>query len=356
MRDEFLGINQVKIVGTGLIGTSIALGLAQHGVGLELVDSDSNSLSLAKDLLSTSIKSGKPDLVVIATPPTDVFGALQEEFEQNPQSTFIDVASTKYNLVQKIESLSALSMNFVGTHPMAGREFSGASHAQADLFQGRAWIVTPTSITKNSSLSLATQLIQMLGATVYEMPAKEHDQLLALISHLPQMVSTALAAALQSSEREAKLAGQGLRDMTRIADSNPELWSQILLENQGFVLDCLEGFGLEIEALKKALSASSKDQIEQIFRRGNAGRAKVGGKHGAQSRNYRYLMVVIKDEPGALSKLFNECAAINANIEELSIEHSPGQLTGLITLAFSPEDASRVHDHLLKKNWKVHLR
>ena len=353
---EHLKIKQVRIVGTGLIGTSIALGLAQQGIGLELSDKNQSSLDLAKDLLSLSLREAEADVVVIATPPGDSFEALLSEYKRNPQAVFIDVGSTKYNLIQKIESLSDFAVHFVGTHPMAGREFSGASHAQADLFQGRAWILTPNSRTDSNAMGLAVEIVQMLGATPYQMSAQEHDQLLALISHLPQIISTTLAASLERSGREAKLAGQGLRDMTRIAESSPELWSQILLDNREFVLNSLAQFELEIEAFREALQLSSKEKIEEIFRQGNAGRAKVSGKHGALPRNYRYLMVVIKDEPGALSRLFNECASIQANIEELSIEHSPGQLTGLITLAFSSEDATRVQEHLVKKNWKVHLR
>jgi prephenate dehydrogenase len=346
----------VRVVGAGLIGTSIALGLASRGVSVELHDEDQNALDLAKDLLAPHVKVGVPDLVIVATPPKTILNVLKKESASNPQATFIDVGSVKNNLVLDVEALTELATRFVGSHPMAGREVAGPSSAQADLFQGRAWILTPTSVTEESSIDVAKELVEALGATAYIMNAPAHDSLLARISHLPQITSTALAGAIEQLGDDLNLSGQGLRDMTRIANSDGELWSEILLENQNEVLKAISEYQQIIANLKDALESRDESALKNLFINGNKGRARVSGKHGSKPRNYSHLMIVIKDEPGALSQLFEQCAAINANIEDLSIEHSPGQLTGLITLAFSPDDALRVQDHLLSHDWKVHLR
>ena len=346
----------VRVVGAGLIGTSIALGLASRGASVELHDEDQNALDLAKDLLAPHVKVGVPDLVIVATPPKTIVNVLKREFGNNPQATFIDVGSVKNNLVLEVETLTELAARFVGSHPMAGREVAGPSSAQADLFQGRAWILTPTSVTEESSIDLAKEVVEALGATAYIMSAPAHDSLLARISHLPQITSTALAGAIEQIGDNLNLSGQGLRDMTRIANSDGELWSEILLENQNEVLKAISEYQDIITDLKDALESRDESALKNLFINGNKGRAKVSGKHGSKPRNYSHLLIVIKDEPGALSQLFEQCAAINANIEDLSIEHSPGQLTGLITLAFSPDDALRVQDHLLSHDWKVHLR
>jgi prephenate dehydrogenase len=346
----------VRVVGAGLIGTSIALGLASRGVSVELHDEDQNALDLAKDLLAPHVKVGVPDLVIVATPPKTILNVLKKESGSNPQATFIDVGSVKNNLVLEVETLTELATRFVGSHPMAGREVAGPSSAQADLFQGRAWILTPTSVTEESSIDVAKELVEALGATAYIMNAPAHDSLLARISHLPQITSTALAGAIEQLGDDLNLSGQGLRDMTRIANSDGELWSEILLENQNEVLKAISEYQQIIANLKDALESRDESALKNLFINGNKGRARVSGKHGSKPRNYSHLMIVIKDEPGALSQLFEQCAAINANIEDLSIEHSPGQLTGLITLAFSPDDALRVQDHLLSHDWKVHLR
>lgn len=354
------GIRNLRIVGTGLIGTSIGLRAGQAGLNLELTDSNLASLNLAQDLLSPYLlnanESHEIDLVVVATPPITAFEVLKEEFCRNPKAIFIDIGSVKNNLVLKVESLSELKNRFLGTHPMAGRESSGASSAQADLFEGRAWILTPTESTSTDVIDSVTEFVKLMGSSPYQMPPEKHDQLLAYISHLPQILSTSLSAAILSADEDLSLAGQGLRDMTRIAGSNGALWSEILLENQQALEIALHDFEIQLADLKTAVRENNRDAVMQIFKSGNRGRSLVSGKHGATPRNYEHLLVVIKDEPGALSKLFSECASIGANIEDLSIEHSPGQFTGLITLAFSPEDASRVRVHLEEKDWKVHQR
>lgn len=351
-----MNIKHVRVVGTGLIGTSIALGLAQRGLTVELFDKDSRALALAQDLLKNQISKAQPDLVVIATPPVNAFSALREEFERNPKAIFIDVGSVKYKLQQEVDSLSALSHSFIGTHPMAGREISGPSSAQADLFAGRAWIITPKQGLSQEIIKEVRAIIELLGATVYEMQPQEHDEVMARISHLPQLLSSCLASLVNVQDLGSELAGQGLRDMTRIASSDPKLWEQIFLENKGAVIEALNNFEEKLVEFKAALSTSSGEAITKLMEQGRSGRNKLSGKHGAKPRNYAHLLVVIKDEPGALSTLFNECAEISANIEDLAIEHSPGQYTGLISLAFSPEDAQRVFEHLTKKNWNVHLK
>ncbi|MBU3691905.1 MAG: prephenate dehydrogenase [Candidatus Nanopelagicaceae bacterium] len=353
-------IQNLRIVGTGLIGTSIALRAGQSGMKVELADSDLSTLNLARDLLAPYLLDVQGtnliDLVIIATPPMAAFEVLIAEFERNPKAIFIDIGSVKTNLVHKVEGLSALKQRFLGTHPMAGRESAGASAAQADLFEGRAWILTPTETTSSEIIEVVAGFVSLMGATPYQMSPYKHDEVLAYISHLPQILSTSLSATILDSQEDVSLAGQGLRDMVRIAGSDGELWSEILRENQQAVLQALEGFEGKLSELRAAILNSNNNSIVEVFKSGNMGRALVSGKHGAKPRNYEYLLIVIKDEPGALSKLFNECASIGANIEDLSIEHSPGQFTGLITLAFSPEDANKVRAHLESHDWKVHQR
>ena len=344
---------QVRIVGTGLIGTSIALGLARLGVKIDITDSDPVHERLARDLLEGSLASGAPDLVVIATPPNSIFQVLQEEFRTYPDAMFIDVGSVKTELLVQVEQLPALAKRFLGTHPMAGRESGGARSAQSDLFNGRAWIVTPTSVTEGRVRETFSELARCLGAIEYEMGGREHDDLMASISHLPQVLSTALAESLQSSSR-LDLAGQGLRDMVRIAASDPKLWSEILLANKRSIIDAIERFSTKLSELKKSIEQNDEEEINSHFVNGAKERARVSGKHGAQPRNYVELLIVIEDRPGQLSALFQHCAEVDANIEDLSIEHSPGQETGLISLSFSPMDAERVTTHLQSHGWKVH--
>jgi prephenate dehydrogenase len=185
------------------------------------------------------------------------------------------------------------------------------------------------------------------------MSADKHDRAVALVSHLPQVTASLLAGQLIEADPELlDLAGAGLRDTTRIAASNPALWDEILNSNSDEILPLLINLQSDLGSLidRLASSASVKDLIEA----GNQGRAKIPGKHGGTAREYALLPVVIEDKPGQLAALFDECASAKVNVEDLTIEHSPGQFTGLITLALSTKDAQILQDHLTKSGWSVH--
>lgn len=179
---------------------------------------------------------------------------------------FIDIGSTKSNLVSQVELFPELADRFLGTHPMAGRERGGARAAQSDLFQGRAWFLTPTPSTNSRVKAMAEEVISLLGATSYELGAHEHDALLAAISHLPQAVSSALASSL-NEDLKLDLAGQGLRDMVRIASSDPELWSEIFFANKENVMRSLDDFQRALDLLRNAISAEDKKSLVSNFRK-----------------------------------------------------------------------------------------
>jgi prephenate dehydrogenase len=185
------------------------------------------------------------------------------------------------------------------------------------------------------------------------MQAAEHDRAVALISHLPQAVASLLAGQLISGERSAlELSGAGLRDTTRIAASNAALWDEILASNSAEVVPLLISLQSDLMALIEALKTSAS--VSSFIEKGNQGRSLIPGKHGGVAREYTYLPVVIEDKPGQLAALVSECAKANVNIEDLTIEHSPGQFTGLITLALSKSDAEALSAHLIGSGWNVH--
>jgi prephenate dehydrogenase len=240
---------------------------------------------------------------------------------------------------------------------MAGREVGGAESARADLFQSRTWVYVPANLQGGpvdpSLLAAGLWIIETLGATPVAMSAAEHDRAVALVSHLPQAVASLLAGQLISGEKnDLDLAGSGLRDTTRIAASKADLWDEILSSNAEQLLPLLISLQSDLGALVEALQNGRS--VAAFIERGNTGRAKIPGKHGGAAREYTYLPVVIEDKPGRLAALFNECASAKVNIEDLTIEHSPGQFTGLITLALSQSDAQILSDHLIGSGWNVH--
>ena len=347
---------RVRIVGSGLIGTSIGLALVSRGVEVDMRDIDPRAELLARDLVkSQELKD--PELTIFALPSSSLSQALDSEFAINPGSKFIDIGSVKTKPLLDVSRSNIPSKNFLATHPMAGREVGGAESARADLFQSRTWVYIPNDLEGKpidpELLGYGLWLISALGAVPVAMQAAEHDRAVALISHLPQIVSSLLAGQLLSGERSAlELSGAGLRDTTRIAASNATLWDEILSSNAREIVPLLISLQNDLAALVEALKSNTS--VSSFIEKGNQGRALIPGKHGGAAREYTYLPVVIEDKPGQLAALVSECAKANVNIEDLTIEHSPGQFTGLITLALSKSDADVLSAHLIGSGWNVH--
>ena len=345
-------VRSVRIVGAGLIGTSIGLALAAKNIAVEMIDVDSRNQALAQDLTG-GVSIAEPELIILATPLRALSQVINEQYELNPNSTFMDVCSVKVEPLQKVQASKLPLKQFVGTHPMAGREVGGAESARADLFLSRSWIITPDAHSDSEAVAKVKWLIDLLGATCVELDAVSHDAAVARVSHLPQITATLLAGSLHGVAPEwLDLAGAGLRDTTRIAASDENLWKEIISSNSQEIKALLTNLHNELGTMIDAVN--DEERIAVIMRKGRDGRNLIPGKHGGKAREYTYVPIVIDDKPGQLGAIFNECAAMSVNVEDLVIEHSPGQLNALITLALSADDAVKLSNHLSSIGWNVH--
>jgi prephenate dehydrogenase len=347
-------LTHVRIVGAGLIGTSIALALRATGVTVTLVDSDSRAQALARDLMGdkNGEEFGVEDLCIVATPPNVIAEVIHAELSRNPGLRVMDISSIKAKPLQDVSNYGFNLSLFAPTHPMAGREVSGPQSARGDLFQGRPWILCLDGVDPQLS-QMVREVVDRCGAIPLDRTVDEHDKAVALVSHLPQIIASLLASRLVAGQgSELELAGAGLRDTTRIADSDSALWAQILAGNSSSLRPLL--ISLQNDLSHAIENLDDPAAMAQLITNGQRGRAVIPGKHGGKARNYIYLDIVIDDKPGQLAAIIEACAAAKVNIEDLAIEHTPGQLTGLITLAFSPEDSAIVAAHLEKEGWKVH--
>ncbi len=344
----------VEIIGGGLIGTSIALKIATIGGKVRIKDANPAHERVANELIGEALLPSdvEPSLVVVAVPvdtsPTVICRALMS----NPSATVIDIGSIKTKVLLDVKTLwrekspeRPLS-NFLPTHPMAGRELAGPDGARSDLFEGRAWAITPHDEVDSDVLALGQNLVGELGATPYLLSPEEHDRQVAMTSHLPQLLASALAGVL---DEPLDLAGAGLRDMTRLASSDPAMWQPIFEANQNELTLLLSKVNESINQLVN--QHFNRDAVLSFMTQGARGAARVPGKHGGVPRNYGTLSVVIPDAPGALARLFNHCADAKINIEDLRIEHSPGQETGLISLSVKPGDLSTLNNYLSTQGW-----
>lgn len=347
-------IQSIRVVGAGLIGTSIGLKMKSLGCKVEIIDTDTNSMNLAQDLVKSE-KLSEPELIIIAVSVDANVKVVIEQINGNPNSIVCDLASVKSDLLLQVDKLSAHPENFVSLHPMAGREVSGAENSRADLFEGRAWIGISDSLKNKRNKEIIESFVSGCGGVLYWLTSKEHDETVALLSHLPQILSSLLASKLNDVDpNKLNLAGQGLRDVTRLAASDAKLWAQILTSNKDSIQPLLEDFIASLTKLQDSLRSTNQDQVAVILKRGVEGKARIPGKHGAKNRDYSFLPIVIDDKPGQLASIFNECAKVDVNIEDLSIEHSPGQETGLITLSLSAQDCEKLSEHLISKGFRVH--
>lgn len=346
-------LSHVRIIGSGLIGTSIGLGLVQRGISVSMVDVDPAAQALAQDLMK-SAPNTDPDLVLLASPLGSLSEVLKGLDISNVKFGFMDIGSVKTKVKVEVSASNIPVGSFLPSHPMAGREVGGAHSARADLFEGRPWIID--SHGANPQLvSAGRELIETLGATVIDMDSSEHDQAVALVSHLPQIVASLLAGQLVGVQPQwLNLAGAGLRDTIRISGSSPDLWKEIITANRDSIIPLLQNFISEANDLLKNID--NEDYVAEAVVKGTRGKSAIPGKHGGKQREYTYLPIVIEDKPGQLAALFDECAKADVNVEDLAIEHSPGQFTGLITLALSESDAVKLAEHLKKNGWSVHAQ
>jgi prephenate dehydrogenase len=348
-------ISQVRVIGAGLIGTSIALGLKSRGYELSIEDEDPAIEAIGQSLVGQRGAALDPDLIVIATPIATISRLIEELGSQHPLAIIIEIGGLKSELIAEVEQFPEIAVRFCATHPMAGREISGPLAARGDLFEGRIWIYTPTRFSSQGAVDAALEVIRALGGKEILLGAKEHDAAIAGISHLPQIVSSLLSATLVDiSDRDIALAGQGLKDVSRLAASNPRLWGELLHGNSKAVLNLLKVFENHLTDLSTSLLNDDIRKTEEILELGRENHGRIPGKHGGKRRDYWFLPIVIEDKPGQLAKIFDVCALVGANVEDLSIEHTPGQESGLVTLSLSSVDASKVFEQLIKDGWKAH--
>ena len=366
----------VIVIGTGLIGTSVALALRPRGVTVWLADSDPAAARLAADIgagtvLPGDVPEGPPpggpaDVAVLAVPPQAVAPTLARAQAAGLARWYTDVASVKSLPVRQARAAGCDMASFVPGHPLSGRERSGPAAARADLFLGRPWVICPDPPAPAAGLAAIEALARICGAEPAQVSAVEHDRWVALVSHAPHVLSAAMAARLaEASDGALSLAGQGLRDVTRIAAGDTGLWTQILAANAAPVADVLAAVAADLAAVAEALADTAQAAgpgapggpdlkvLAALLEQGGAGVGRIPGKRGGPARAEAAVQVVIPDRPGELARLFQAAGAAGVNIEDIAIEHSPGLPVGVAELTVHPEAVGRLTEALAANGWPV---
>jgi prephenate dehydrogenase len=357
-------IGQVRVVGTGLLGASVGLGLRALGVDVIVHDSSPANLSLAIDYGAGRAPrdTDNPRLIVIAVPPDVTARVIADELAAFPDALVTDVSSVKVAVLAGVRAVTTASHQadvnrYVGSHPLAGRERGGPISARGDLFLGRPWVITPHDGMPAAQVGVIEDLVLDLGAVPVIMTAEQHDSSVALVSHVPQVIASLLARRLNGGNESAlSLSGQGLRDTTRIASSDAELWVQILGANAAAVTAVLREYRADLDRAIETLDApelpGARRALAELLAGGNTGVARIPGKHG-QDRRFSQIVVMVDDTAGELARLLTEIGHIGVNMEDLRLEHSPGQQIGLAEISVVPEAEPGLVADLEARGWRI---
>ncbi|WP_067440127.1 prephenate dehydrogenase [Nocardioides jensenii] len=346
----------VLVIGAGLLGTSVALACRAAGLEVFLADTASEHLRTASGLGAGVVHRGEPvQLVVVAVPP-DHLGELVAQALADTDAVVTDVGSIKSQPLAEVRAAAPDDVRrYVGSHPMAGSERSGPLAATATLFQGRPWAIAVHDQADDNAVAVVRALVETCGGVPLVLTPEEHDAAVARTSHLPHLMASLVAGRLaHAPEGHLAMSGQGVRDVTRIAASDPRLWQQIISANSTAVLALIEEVQGRLGAFRDAIESGERVALGELLSEGVAGTRAIPGKHGGPPRPTSSLYVAVPDHPGELARLFADAGEIGVNIEDIHIDHDPGRPVGLVELVVAVERSDHLAGALGERGWDVH--
>ena len=352
---------RVAVVGTGLMGTSIAMAAARAGDQVRGFDADEGALAVAAQRSSLTAASSLEacvegaTLVFVCTPVPALGKLVVESLRATKDAVVSDIGSVKSHLMVEIEQEAGAGdlHRYVGGHPMGGSERSGPEHASASVLDGIVWVLAPGPSTDATAVDRLEGWTSKVGARPVRMPADRHDRLVAIVSHLPQVASTALmglAATEEAGEPEILLlAAGGFRDLTRLAASNPHLWSDILVANRDAIARSIDLYRERLAELRDLVLAGDTTGVEDAFARAKAARLTLAAKPQVRSGVW-VLQVPVPDRPGVLAEVTAAMGEAGVNIEDLQIVHSAEGGGGTVHLTVAADKAAEA-DRALRERW-----
>ncbi|MFG2732300.1 prephenate dehydrogenase [Streptomyces canus] len=365
-------IRSLAVVGTGLIGTSVALAAARRGITVHLLDADASAVRTAELLgAGTARPPEEPvDLAVLAVPPSKVADVLSQQQALGLARSYTDVASVKAGPEREVLARAPWPTHFVGGHPLAGRERSGPLAAHPDLFRGRVWVLTPSRLTSKPAFDRALDLIALCGGVPTVMQSAAHDETVALTSHAPHVMASLVAARLDGrSPVTALLVGQGFRDATRIARGEARLWTDIIETNATEVAGVLTALRSDLDELLTAVRdlaardprnrARSRRNLTGLLERGIAALealpAPADGASGPPAADTTHVDVTIAERPGELARLLDAAAGLGAGPDTVAAPLAPHGPEGPLVIRFevAPAEADALREKLAAADWDV---
>ena len=353
-------LERLAVVGTGLVGTSVALAAGRAGTHARGFDADRGVLERAaargavEPAPSLAEAVADAELVVVAVPVGSAPAVVQEALEAAaPDTVVTDVASTKRSLA------SVTDPRFVPGHPVAGGATGGPARAAADLFDAATWFLTPTEATSAESVALVERFVASLGARPVRTEADAHDRLLALTSHLPHALANLLmvrvAEAAADDDAPLAFAGASLREMTRLAGANAAVWSDIFLDNADEIAAALAGLRCSLDELEQALRTGDRQGIETTIAAAAAARERLESfAYRTAPAQLNRIRIRVPDRPGVLARITQILGAAQINLEDFELRHVSPEYGGvLVILVAGADNAERARELLRREGYSA---
>jgi prephenate dehydrogenase len=347
-------VERLAVVGTGLVGTSVALAAARAGTRTRGFDSDRGVLEQAsargavEPASSLAEAVADAELVVIAVPVGAAPAVVQEALASaEPDAVVTDVSSTKRPLA------AIADRRFVPGHPVAGGATGGPARAAADLFDAATWFLAPTGASSAESVALVERFVASLGARAVRTSAEAHDRMLALTSHLPHALANLLMLRVAEDDASLAFAGASLREMTRLAGANAAVWSDIFLGNADEIATALAGLRTSLDELERALQSGDRASLETSIAAAAAARERMESfAYRTEPAQLNRIRVRIPDRPGVLARITQILGAAQINLEDFEMRHVSPEYGGvLVILVAGADNAARARELLRREGY-----
>jgi prephenate dehydrogenase len=340
-----------NVIGLGLVGGSIALGLRRRGWTVHGDDTKAESVDRALEI--GAIDAGgllaDAEITFVAVPVLAIADAVKRALSET-SGLVTDVGSVKGAI-----AAACTDPRFIGGHPMAGSEMDGLDGADGDMFSGAIWVVTPTEETDDTALASISGVIRLLDAEVVALTAERHDQVVAVVSHVPHLTAaTLMQVASDRAEEHAallRLAAGGFRDMTRIASGHPDIWLDICAQNRPAIVAAMDGLIGRLTEIRDVVDSDDREALERALSTARDARTNLPGRV-AHPENVAEVRIPIPDRMGAAAEVFTLAADLGVNIANFEVVHMPESNRGVAVVLVDAAASDVFRGGLIARGFK----
>lgn len=340
-----------NVIGLGLVGGSVALGLRQRGWRVHGDDARPDTVARAVELEVIDAGGLDPDaeITFVAVPVLAIADSVKRALDETT-GLVTDVGSVKGPI-----AAACVDERFIGGHPMAGSELDGLAGADGDMFNGAIWVLTPDEGTDDRALAAVSGVLRSLGAEVVALTAERHDQVVAVVSHVPHLAAaTLMQLASDRAEEHAallRLAAGGFRDMTRIASGHPDIWLDICTQNRPAIVTALDGLIGRLSEIREIVDADDREALQTALSAARDARTNLPGRV-AHPENVAEVRIPIPDRTGAAAEVFTLAADLGVNIANFEVVHMPESNRGVAVVLVDAASSDVFRGGLIARGFK----